>query len=65
MPRREAAVKYADVPSNARKFLRSTMVTDGYHASLHPPEQRITGDWIDGLFSNELLKVYNHTRLWH
>ena len=39
MPRRVAAVMQAELPSIARKFLRSTMVTGGYHALLQMPEQ--------------------------
>ena len=44
MPRRAAAVTHADVPTSARKVLRSTIVTDGYHALFDALEQRITDD---------------------
>jgi hypothetical protein len=42
MPRRDAAATQADEPSNVKNFLRSTIVTDRYHALFRTSEQSIT-----------------------
>ena len=60
MPRRVAAVMQADVPSSARKVLRSTMVAGGYDALIQLWGQSVT-DEVDG--GNWLVKKEEAHRL--